>query len=71
MLFQRLARLRDESGVLDSDNRLIGEGGDEFDLLVCEWFDLLTGEHDNAARLPFSQKRHTKCGALPGKRRRF
>src|SRR5215472_14274562 len=64
LLFQRLALLGDEPRVLDRDHRLIGEGADEFDLLVGKWLHPLPREYDDADRFAFAQQRHTKRCAL-------
>ena len=60
LLFQRLgqivgalAQFLEQPRVLDGDHRLLGEVGDEIDLLVGEWPDFLAVDRDGADQLVF------------------
>jgi hypothetical protein len=46
--------------VLDRDDRLVGEGADEFDLPLGERLDPLPREIDRAEHGPFAQERYPK-----------
>jgi hypothetical protein len=56
-------RLFEQPDVLDGDDGLVGEGGEEFYLLGCEQSDLFPREPHHANRRSFAQKRNTKHGA--------
>ena len=49
--------------VLDGDDRLVGEGFDQLDLLVGEWLDGRACQRDHADRMSFAQQRHAQHGA--------
>ena len=51
LLLQRFAQLVEQPGVLDGDDRLVGESGDQLDLLVGEGRPPC-GEGDHADRVP-------------------
>src|SRR5271170_2372842 len=51
LLFQSLARLGNEAGVLDRDHRLVGEGSDQFDLSLGKWLDSVARHGDDADHL--------------------
>ena len=63
--------LVEQADVLDRDHRLVGEGGDEVDLLLRERFDALARQHDHADRFVLAQQRHAERRALAGQRGRF
>jgi hypothetical protein len=50
---------------------LVGEGGYQLDLLLCERLDPLARHDDDADRRAFAQQRHAKLGTGPTKCRRF
>ena len=55
LLFEGFARLAQEPRILDRDDRLIGEGSDQFDLPLAEWMNPLTRESENPDRLPVAR----------------
>src|SRR5215467_13047448 len=55
LLLQCLARLAQKPRILDRDDRLIGEGSDQFDLPLAKWINPLTREPENPDRLPLAQ----------------
>ena len=57
------AQLVEQAGVLDSDDGLSGEIGDQLDLLVGEWPDLLAVDADRADQLVLLEHRHDEQGA--------
>ena len=60
--FGKFARARlhlvEQAHVLDGDHRLVGEGAGKLDLLVGEWPDGTTNEHDHADGDTFAQQRN-------------
>ena len=66
--FAQLARARlhlvEQAHVLDRDHRLVGEGGDELDLPVGEWANLVTRQYDHADRAAFAQERNAENGPI-------
>jgi hypothetical protein len=52
--------LLEQAHVLDRDHSLIGEGGDEFDLLLGKWVHRASHQHDHANRLAFPQQRNAE-----------
>src|SRR5262245_38401062 len=59
LLLQRLAELIEQSRVLDGDDGLRGEIGNQFDLLVGERLDLLTVDDNGADQLIILEHRHS------------
>src|SRR5262245_24175548 len=57
LLLQGFTQFVEQPRVLDSDDRLIGEGLGEFDLLIGERFKYRSGEHKRADRSTISQQR--------------
>ena len=51
-------QLREQANVLDGDDRLVGEGPDERDLLFGEGPRLLAPAEDDAERHPVAEHRH-------------
>ena len=47
--------LVEQTDVFDRDHRLVGERGDESNLLLSEWLHALTRQYDHADRLILSQ----------------
>jgi hypothetical protein len=66
-----LMKFFEQSNILDRNHRLVGECGDEIDLLLAERLHALAGENENADRLIFPQQWHAKRSALTGQRYRF
>ena len=69
LLLQRLGQLArarlhlvEQPHVLDRDHRLVGEGGDELDLLIGEWAYRLALQDDHADGCSFAQQRNTQHG---------
>ena len=67
LLLQRLGQLArarlhlvEQPHVLDRDHRLVGERGDEFDLLVGEGPDGRAGQRQHADRHSLAQQRHAQ-----------
>ena len=60
LLLERLVRLVEQPDVLDRDDRLSGEGLQERDLLLGEWPDHGSANHNDADRHAFSQQGHRK-----------
>ena len=58
-----LAKLVEQAGVLNRDNRLSGEVLDQLDLLVGEWADLLAVDKDCADQLIVLKHRHADEGS--------
>ena len=52
--------------VLDRDHRLVGEGGDQLDLLVGERFHRASRQCNDADRRSFPQQRDAEDGAIAG-----
>ena len=50
--------------VLDRDDGLVGEGGDQFDLLVGERLNVEPRRHQDADELPVAQQRHAQHSAV-------
>ena len=70
-IVRALPQLIEETDILDRDYRLVGEGGDEIDLLLRERLDPLPREHNGSDRFVLTQQGHAKCGVLAGKRSGF
>ncbi len=64
----KLARSRlhflEQAHILDGDHGLIGEGRDEFDLLVCKGFDGLSCQEQHPDRLPQAKEGNGKEGPV-------
>ncbi len=67
LLPQRLAKLLgaclhlvEQPHVLDGDHRLVGEGLDQFDLLVGKWSDDSAEQVEHTNRSSFAQQRHSE-----------
>ena len=56
-----LADLVEQSGVLDRDHRLVGEGPYQLELLVGVGLDPQPGQCDNAYGLTIAQQRGSHC----------
>src|SRR5260370_25326639 len=56
--------LVEQPHVLDGDDRLIGEGRYQLDLLVCEWPYLGARQGQNADRDALAQHRNTKNSTI-------
>src|SRR5262245_2724083 len=54
LLLQGLFCLVEESDILNRDDRLVGEGSKQRNLLVSEWFRFSTSDHDRSQRAAFS-----------------
>ena len=54
--------------VLHRDDRLVGEGAHQFDLLLGEWLDARPRDIDRADNGSLAQQRHSEDGTLPGRR---
>ena len=70
LLLERLGQLAgarlhlvEQPHVLDRDHRLVGEGGDQLDLLFGEWADAGSLQDDYADRRSFPQQRDAQHGA--------
>jgi hypothetical protein len=64
LVFQRLLNLAgprlhllEQTRILDCDHRLVGEGLDEFDLLVCKGQNHATAQEKTAESLIFAEER--------------
>src|SRR6516165_7258303 len=55
----------EQANVLDGYARLVGEGGDQVDLLVGEGANGLTHQDDGANRMVFAQQRYAEDRAKP------
>ncbi len=64
LALQRLLRLVEQAHVLHRDGGLVGERGDEFDLLVVEKPRLLAAERQHADGHAFAQDRHGQQRAV-------
>ena len=71
LLLQRLAKLArarlhlvEQPHVLDRDHRLVGEGGDQLDLLISERLNVEPRRHQDADELPVAQQRHAQHSAV-------
>jgi hypothetical protein len=53
--------------ILHRDDRLVGKGAHQFDLLLGERLDPLSGKRDNADRLAAAKQRHSKHRTPPGR----
>ena len=53
-------QLVEQPSVLDRNDRLVGEGGDQLYLLVGKGAHLVAGERKDANHRPVAQKRHAK-----------
>jgi hypothetical protein len=56
--------LVEQPHVLDCDHRLVGEGLDQFDLLVGEWFDMSLQDREDPAKSPLAQHRNCENGTV-------
>src|SRR4029077_10791912 len=65
LLLQRLAQLVQQPSVLDGDNRLAREAGNQLDLLICEWADLLAVDGEGPDQFAFLQDRNVEDGSEP------
>src|SRR5262245_12134675 len=63
LLLQRLAQFINETGILDRDDGLGGETGEQRDLLVSEGTNLLTKDADNSNELIVLEHRYRDCGS--------
>ena len=54
-----------KTNVLDRNHRLVGKGGDQLDLLLSERSHNRAEQEQDADRIPLSQKRDSKPGAIP------
>ena len=59
-------QLREQPHILDRDHGLVGEGFDEFDLLVGEWLDYAPAHQDETDRTPVAQQRYAQMGTIAG-----
>ncbi len=64
MLLERLAQLVEQTGVLDRDDGLAGEGGEQLDLLVSERPNVHATDQDHSDRISFPQQRGSECGSM-------
>ena len=78
LLLQRLGELAgarlhlvEQPHILDGDHRLVGERGDQFDLLVGERSYLRTRQHDHANRCAVAHERDAKNSSEPANSRAF
>src|SRR5215472_2994741 len=62
LLLQRLARLAEQSDVLDRNNRLVGEGLEQVDLRLRKRLDLATRYCDRPDRIAVPQDGHREHG---------
>src|SRR4029077_12121944 len=65
-----LTDFAEQPGILDSDDRLIGKGADEFNLPLGERLDPRARQHDISNGLTFAQQWHAEhgpCLALLGR----
>ena len=63
--FQSLALFGEQPGVLDGNDRLVGEGAGKRDLSLGERLDMLAREDDHADHGAFAHERHTDLGMDP------
>src|SRR6516164_11818638 len=63
LLLQRFSQLIQKARVLDGDHRLVGEGGNELDLLLCKRFHPLARHCDDANGRSLSQQRNAEYRA--------
>jgi hypothetical protein len=75
LLLQRLGELAgarldlvEQPHVLDRDHRLVGEGGDQVDLLLRERLDPGAGQEQHADRGSLAQQRNAERGAIVAER---
>ena len=59
-----LLNLFEQAHIGDGDDRLVGEGCDQFDLLWREGLHALAGKDDHTYRLVFAQQGNAKRGVL-------
>jgi hypothetical protein len=52
--------LVEQPDIFDGDHGLVGEGGDQFDLLMREWLHSTSLQHDDADCLSLTQKRNAQ-----------
>src|SRR5262245_63627340 len=71
LLLQGFAQFVEETGVLDGDGRLVGEGGDQLDLLVGERPHLGTRQPKSPNWNAVPQHRNAEIGAKAPKSLRF
>src|SRR3974377_2383733 len=64
LLLQRFAQFVEKPRVLNGDHRLIGERGDQFDLLGGEWINRIARQEQYANRSSLAQERNAKYGAI-------
>ena len=71
LLLQRLGELSrarlhlvKQPHVLDRDHRLVGEGGEQLDLLISERLNVEPRRHQDADELPVAQQRHAQHSAV-------
>src|SRR5262249_20566362 len=64
LLLQRIAQLVEQPRVLDGDDRLGGEAGNQGDLLFSEGLDTRPPNYDDANDLIFPQHRYGEDGAM-------
>ena len=71
LLFQRLGEIAgaglhlvEQPHVLDRDHRLVGEGGEQLDLLISERLNVEPRRHQDADELPVAQQRHAQHSAV-------
>ena len=58
MLLKRFPQLVEQAGILDGDDGLVGEIGDQRDLLVGEWANFLAIDDDSADHLVLTTHRY-------------
>ena len=61
-----IAQLLEEASILDCDHRLVGEGGGELDLFVCEGFDARAANDEYADQRALAKKRNAEYRAGAG-----
>ena len=78
LLLQRLVEFRraglhflEQAGILDGDDRLVGERPDQIDVFVGERLDLGTAQHEHADRTSLSHQRHAQHRPEPDPVRRL
>ena len=59
-----LLQFREEAHVLDGDDRLVGEGLQELDLLLRERSGLRSGRGDHADRVPMMEHRDSQAATV-------
>src|SRR5262249_24617063 len=57
LLWERLAQLVEEPRVLDCDDRLVGEGGNQLDLFRCKWLRYSSRYEDHPHDISIAQER--------------